>query len=581
MKRRWRLVVFSIMFIARSAPGLALGFWGLLALTSLIPTGLVYVLGQMAATAAAGDAAGLGTWAVGWVGLLLFSQSTGPLIALLEGNLNERLTFAVNRTLMEHVKGFWGLEPFEDESFYAQVRLLRREATYAPMNLSIFLGQAMRGVFTVLPLLALVGRWSPWLPLGLLLATLPYAVAGVRLQQLVWSTVVANDPEARRMEYATGVLLSSEHAAETRVYESGGFWLRRYRANFDRLHARARATRRREVVTTTAFLLPTALGLGGTFAAVLRLGVGVGGVVEVAAALQRLQTTLVELVDALGMLERSLFYMEALRDFLASRPGLASGPRLRVGERPPRITFEDVHFSYPDGRTALVGVSLTLEPGRLHGLVGENGAGKTTLVKLLLRFYDPSRGRILVDGVDLRELDLAAWRRRAAAVFQSFGRYALELGENVALREVGPGDEAALLHALAQAGAVELARGLPHGLATMLSKEFGGTEVSGGEWQKVALARAFFRKGARLMVLDEPSAALDPRSEAHLFRRFAELAAGRTALLVSHRLGSVRSAERIFVFKQGRLLEEGTHEALLSMGGEYAELWRLQSRAYA
>ncbi|ADR35904.1 ABC transporter related protein [Oceanithermus profundus DSM 14977] len=577
MLSRFQSMAFALGFVLRAAPTLALGFWGLLVLRALVPAAVVLAVGRLAAAAATGDGAALARWGGVWLGALLAEWLLGPLAGMVEGNLNERLTARVNRALMEKMNAFEGLEPFENAEFYERVERLRREASYAPMNLSIFLGQVLLAGLTALPLLALVARWGWVYPPALLLSTLPYALAGVRLQRLVWETVVGTSPEARRMDYATGVALSPELAAETRLFASGGFWTRFYERNFRVLHARGRAVRRREVAVSGVYFLPSALGLGWTFWSVLKGGVGVGGVVEVTAALQRLQAELVLLVDALGMLERSLYYMDELRAFLETKPRIAGG-RLRLEPGPPEVVFEDVSFSYPDGRAALEQVSLRLEPGVLSALVGENGAGKTTLVKLLLRYYDPSEGRILVDGVDLRELDLAAWRRRVSAVFQSFGRYALSLAENVRIADLD--SQAPIEPALAQAGAAALARRLPAGPATPLGKAFGGTELSGGEWQKVALARAFFRK-ADLLIFDEPTAALDPRSEAALFSRFAELARGRTALLVSHRLASVRSAGRIFVFKTGRLVESGGHDELLAGGGEYAELWRLQSARYA
>ncbi|WP_287371683.1 ABC transporter ATP-binding protein [Oceanithermus sp.] len=577
MFSRYQSMAFAIGFVVRAAPALAAGFWSLLVLRALVPAVVVLSVGRLAAAAAAGDGDALARWGGVWLGALLAERLLGPLSGMVEGNLNERLTARVNRALMEKMNRFAGLEPFEDAAFYERVERLRREASYAPMNLSIFLGQVLLAALTALPLLLLVARWGWVYPPALLLSTLPYALAGVRLQRLVWETVVGTSPQARRMDYATGVVLSPELAAETRLFASGGFWTRFYERNFRALHARGRAVRRREVLVSGVYVLPSALGLGWTFGSVLKGGVGVGGVVEVTAALHRLQAELGLLVESLGMLERSLYYMDELRAFLKTEPRIAGG-RVRLNSRPPEVVFEDVTFRYPDGRAALAGVSLRLEPGRTAALVGENGAGKTTFVKLLLRYYDPSEGRLLVDGVDLRELNLDAWRRRISAVFQNFGRYALSLEENVRLADLEAREPAG--PALARAGAAELVSRLPAGPATLLGKAFGGTELSGGEWQKVALARAFYRK-AELLVFDEPTAALDPRSEARLFARFAELARGRTALLVSHRLASVRNAERIFVFKAGRLVEAGDHDGLLARGGEYAELWRLQSERYA
>lgn len=291
-----------------------------------------------------------------------------------------------------------------------------------------------------------------------------------------------------------------------------------------------------------------------------------------------LQQNLFGLVQDGGMLYESLLYFERLERFLALPPTLRQPSKPREVRSFEEVRFEQVGFTYPDGRRALQGVGFTLRRGERLALVGENGAGKTTLVKLLLRFYDPSEGRILVDGVDLRELDLAAWRRLVAAVFQDFGRYALTLGENIALSDLEHLHDPQRLEEAARAGGAEGLL-LRLGPEVLLSRAFGGTELSLGEWQRVALSRAFFRQ-AELLVLDEPTASLDPKEEAHLYARFAELAQGKTVLLITHRLGSVRMADRILVLSGGRLVEEGDHATLLGQQGAYAELWRLQADLY-
>ncbi|MFB2975093.1 ABC transporter ATP-binding protein [Microseira sp. BLCC-F43] len=268
------------------------------------------------------------------------------------------------------------------------------------------------------------------------------------------------------------------------------------------------------------------------------------------------------------------------------RHGVSPCPRVPVSPRPLQsirqgITFDRVHFCYPDRPSALIDVSFTLYPGETVALVGENGAGKTTLVKLLTRLYDPTAGAILVDGVDLKELDLDGWRRQIAAVFQDFGRYALTLLENIALGDLEALDNLERIRrAVKKAGITTLVEKFPAREETLLGKQFGGTELSGGQWQKLALARAFVREDAQLLILDEPTAALDPRSEYEVFCRFVELARGKTTLLITHRLASVRMADRILVLKQGRLVEQGTHEELLRCGGEYAALWNMQVQQY-
>jgi ATP-binding cassette subfamily B protein len=246
------------------------------------------------------------------------------------------------------------------------------------------------------------------------------------------------------------------------------------------------------------------------------------------------------------------------------------------------IVFDNVSFTYPDGRVALDRVSFTLKPGKTVALVGENGAGKTTIIKLLARLYDPSAGKILIDGIDLKKFDLNQWRQQIGVVFQDFCRYSLTVGENIALGDLTALEKLEKLKlAASEAGIADKIDRLEHQYQTLLGKQFDGTELSGGEWQKIAIARAFIReKRSQLLVLDEPTAALDPRSEYEIYNRFSELVQGKTAILVTHRLASVSMCDLIMVLKAGKLIELGTHRELLQKQGEYAHLWQIQAQAY-
>jgi ATP-binding cassette subfamily B protein len=279
------------------------------------------------------------------------------------------------------------------------------------------------------------------------------------------------------------------------------------------------------------------------------------------------------------------------RAFLALEPEELAQHPLQPAPRPLRqgVQFHAVSFTYPGTeRPALDDINLVLRPGERVALVGENGAGKTTLVKLLLGLYQPTAGVITVDGVDLREIAPAAWRQEATAIFQDFARYPATALENIAYADIAllPVDEsdgvpAAAVAAAEQSGAAEVIAALPQRYATLLGKEFeGGVELSSGQWQKLALARAYLR-AAQIVVLDEPTAALDPRAEVEVYRQFAAAAAGRCAVFISHRLGSTRLAQRIVVLRGGRIIEEGAHLTLLEQGGEYARMFRLQASWYA
>jgi ATP-binding cassette, subfamily B, bacterial len=278
----------------------------------------------------------------------------------------------------------------------------------------------------------------------------------------------------------------------------------------------------------------------------------------------------------------ALLYMERFFTFLDSPLPMVSAGLMVPMPLHKGISFEQVQFNYPDGRLALADLSFELYPGETVALVGENGAGKTTIVKLLARLYDPAAGKITIDGQDLQLFDLEQWRQQIAVVFQDFGRYSFTLGENIALGDLDRlENDLQLSQAVARAGMTSLLKKVPDGYQTLLGKQFDGTELSGGEWQKLALARAFIREDqAQILILDEPTAALDPRSESEVYRRFAELAQGKTTLLITHRLASTRMADRILVLKAGRLIEQGSHDQLLEQAGEYASLWKMQAEQY-
>lgn len=426
-----------------------------------------------------------------------------------------------------------------------------------------------------------------WIPFLIVATTLPQAYVSFRYELTIWKNMFEKSPQARRMQYCSSVMLTDTYAKEVQLFRLGSFFISRYVEAFQSLHQTMRHLRMKQALWSSNLAILSTLGNGFAFYWVVQQAfrgeISPGSVLLFVQSLAYLQQNLEQFVSTSTFLYETLLYMQQFFAFLDSQPTMAvciPGKPMPVPIRS-GITFDRVDFSYPGSRSAMVDVSFTLHKGETVALVGENGAGKTTLVKLLTRLYDPTKGSILVDGVDLKELDLDAWRQNIAAVFQDFGRYALTLGENVAL-----GDIEALNHpqrlttAVQKAGIAQLVERFPQGEQTPLGKQFGGTELSGGEWQKLALARAFVREQAQLLILDEPTAALDPRSEYEVYRRFVELAQGKTTLLITHRLASVRMADRILVLKAGHLIEQGTHEELLQSGGEYAALWNMQVQQY-
>jgi len=292
-----------------------------------------------------------------------------------------------------------------------------------------------------------------------------------------------------------------------------------------------------------------------------------------------MQREVMSLIDSAGLLFERLLFFQKYFDFMDIEPRVSNPANpVPFPAGPLTICFENVSFAYPDGRSALKNINFQLDPGQTIAIVGENGAGKTTLVKLLLRYYDPNNGRITINGIDLRQLDITEWRAQAGAVLQNFGRYSYTITENIVLGSNSP-DHESVSQALKDSGLTKLTRELSGQANHRLGKEFGGTELSGGQWQKLATARALYRQ-ADLLILDEPTAALDPRSEHELFQHFARLAKGRTVIMITHRLASVTMTDRVLVLKQGELVEDGSHQALIAKQGEYSDLWSMQAERY-
>jgi ABC-type multidrug transport system fused ATPase/permease subunit len=309
----------------------------------------------------------------------------------------------------------------------------------------------------------------------------------------------------------------------------------------------------------------------------------VGDVVLLLQSLIVLQPSLGRLVQMSSLLSGHLLYFRELFAFLgAVDESLQGSDNIEPLPSPiGAIQFENVDYSYvSSGRNVLANLSFRIGPGECVALVGENGAGKSTVAKLMCRLYDPRAGTIRYNGVDLRDVDVAGLRAKIAAVFQDFGRYKLTVAENVALGRLEAIDDAELIQsAIAQSGFSTHAKALVEGIHTQLGTDFGGQEMSSGQWQALAIARAVIRD-AEVVILDEPTAALDPRAESELFERFADLTKGKTTLLITHRLASVRRADRILVLKRGRIIEEGRHDDLVRRGGEYSQLYALQAKAY-
>lgn len=510
--------------------------------------------------------------------------------ALLRGLLGARLAVRVNTLILEKALTL-DLAHFEDPEFYDRMTRARREASSRPIAVVTETFQLLQNALTLTGYVALIVHFSGWAVLGLVLAALPATVAELRFSGIAFRLRNWRAPETRRLNYLEYVLATEIHAKEVSLFGLGPMLLGRYEALGEQIYDEDRrlAIRRAAWAYVLSLLATGAFyGCYGYLALLAaRGGLTLGNLTLYVVAFRQGQQAFQAVLAALGSMYEHNLYMSNLFAYLDSE---ARAPtRTEVREPMPGggsgITFEDVGFRYP-GREewAMRHVSLTIPPGQSLALVGQNGSGKTTFIKLLTRLYTPTEGRILLDGRDLRDWDEDRLRKRIGVVFQDFNRYQLPLSENVGVGSVDDmDDEARIARALELGGATELAASLPQGLATQLGRQFRheGVELSGGQWQKVALSRAFMREQADILVLDEPTAALDAEAEQAVFERFRTLAAGRTTILVSHRFPTVRTAERIVVLAEGRIVESGDHASLLAADGRYAKWFKLQAAGYA
>jgi ATP-binding cassette subfamily B protein len=528
----------------------------------------------------------LGVLLLAELGLAILSDVLGRIVELVDSLLSERVTNASSVSLMEHAATL-DLEDFEDAEFQDQLERARRQTSGRLTLMSQLLGQA-QDIVTVASFAAGLLVYAPWLIVLLLVALLPVFLGEAHFNAQTYTLDFGRTPERRELDYVRQTAASVETAKEVKIFGLNRFLIDRYSSLAATFYA---ANRRLAVRRATWGGLFTAVGTVGYYFAYAYIAwrtlageFSIGDLTFLAGSFRRLRALLEGLLTSFSSTAGQALYLNDLFSFFEVRPEILSPKNPLPFPKPIRqgFVFEDVGFIYPGAeRWAVRHLDFTLKAGEVVALVGENGAGKTTLVKLLTRLYDPDEGRILLDGHDLRDYDLDQLRGSMGVIFQDFVRYNFTAGDNIAVGRISArDDQARIARAARSSQADEVIAGLPRGYDQRIGKRFkNGIELSGGEWQKVAIARAYMRE-AEVLILDEPTAALDARAEFEVFQRFKELSKGKTAVLISHRFSSVRMADRIFVLADGKLEAAGTHDELVSKPGLYAELFELQAAGY-
>jgi ATP-binding cassette subfamily B protein len=520
------------------------------------------------------------------LGLAVLSDLINRGITLMDSLLGDLFSNRTSVALIEHAATL-DLAQFEDATFYDKLERARRQTVSRVVLMSQVLSQG-QDIVTISFLAAGLIAFNPWLILILLIAVVPSFLGESHFNERTYSLSRSWTPERRELDYLRYIGASDETAKEIKTFNLSGFLAGRFKELSDRYYNLNKSITVKRAVWGSALSAMGTLAYYGAYIFILFetvMGViTVGSLTFLAGSFSNMRSLLQGIMTRFSQIAESALYLQDLFDFLELKPQITPPANPLPLPRPIRqgFTFEDVGFRYHNSeRWAVRHLSFHLEAGEKLALVGENGAGKTTLVKLLARLYEPSEGRILLDGVDLREYDLNDLRHQVGIIFQDYVRFQMTASDNIAIGQISNVGDKERIQGSAQKSLADLViQRLPNKYDQVLGKRFDkGVELSGGEWQKVALARAYMRD-AQLLILDEPTSALDARAEHEVFLRFSELIEGRTAVLISHRFSTVRMADRILFLEQGQLKELGSHEELLAKNGKYAELFLLQAKGY-
>jgi len=519
-------------------------------------------------------------------GLAILSDGLSRAIALLDSLLGDLFSNHTSVKIMEHAATL-DLDQFEDSLFYDKLERARQQTVGRTVLLSQVLSQVQDLVtmgFLAVGLMA----FNPWLILLLLVAIIPAFLGESHFNDLNYALNRRQTPERRELDYFRYIGASDETAKEVKIFGLSGFLVNRFKELSTRFYLANKKLSTRRAAWGTVFAMLGSLGYYAAYVIIIMRTISghlsIGDLTFLAGSFRQMRSLLETILTRFTAVSQGAIYLRDFFEFFEIQPRIIAKPGARSFPRPIQqgFTFEDVGFKYLHTDSwANRHLNFTLHPGEKLALVGENGTGKTTLVKLLARLYDPTEGRILLDGYDLREYDLADLRANTGVIFQDYLRYQMSFAQNIAVGNINENDNRALIENSAKKSLADLlAEKLPNKYGQALGRRFNdGVELSGGEWQKIALARAYMRD-AQVLILDEPTAALDARAEYEVFQRFAELTKGKSAVLISHRFSTVRMADRILVLDKGQLMEIGSHEELLAMNGRYAELFYLQAAGY-
>lgn len=580
LTRRITLIKYSLSLLFRTSPYLSFLFILIITAQGVFPTLSVITsirLGNMINTARHDDLFIVGTvWALTFVlpGVL------APIASTLQSILNQRATYLTQRTIMEAASRIEDLKLIEDPEIHDNLEVLSREAAHRPLNLLVNIVDIFRGTLTLTSLSLVLASVVWWLPFSFLLPLVPVTYTVAKSQMDIFQAMLGKGKSARLIKYYLSVLLDIKLSKEIRLFRSAIFFMNKHQRSFSELENDLNVVRKKQLLRPQPWnmiYLLSSLGVMYWFIDYISTGkISIGGLLGTIQSISYFGLSCQWMIYSFANVGVCFSFFSRLKKLEDISKKQITPPTKKI-ETINEIKFENVSFSYNDEILVLKNINLTIKTGEHLAIVGENGAGKSTLIKLLCKLYKPSSGRITCNGIDILTIDTKIWWQHISAIFQDFGHYNLTVMENVTFTDnIDSFIEKKFLESCRQA---KFTLDEVYHANSFLGKEYEGTELSGGQWQRLALARTLFADGS-LVILDEPTSAMDPRVESQLFMQFHELVKGKTSVMVTHRLGAVKNSSRIIVLKNGKLIEDGTPEELERIQGEYYSLLTIQRNQF-